>query len=75
MFCEAIQACPETADSRRSLLERTANFDNTSCDFCINIVSHVREILASDDTEKELKQVIAQACSHIGALKDEVCMF
>jgi hypothetical protein len=71
LFCERIHACPETTESRKLSLQRV-NADNTSCDFCINILTHVREILASDDTEREFKQVVVQACSHIGALKDEV---
>lgn len=69
-FCERVHVCPETSALTVNALEQ--NRDNTKCDFCINVVNSLKEIVASPETENEFKECLGNACLHIGALKDEV---
>lgn len=79
-FCEKIGACPSSELSSPALIggledvqssNSQGNVDTPSCDFCLNIITHVREILASKETEQEIKQFAVNACKHVGSLRDE----
>ena len=67
-FCERVGAC----SSDFSAVAPVAMYaNNTSCDFCINIVTHVKGIVSDPQTEKQLKQALENACNHC-PVKDEV---
>lgn len=70
-LCERVHACPLQAST--PAVEAAASIDEgTKCDFCINVVTSLKQLVASPETEKEFKECLGNACFHIGALKDEV---
>lgn len=67
-FCDRIGACA----SDYGLSHPIALYeDSTSCDFCINVVTHVKAIATDPQTEAELKSVLDKTCDHC-PVKDEV---
>ena len=65
-----MHVCPENSSLAANALEQ--NLDDTKCDFCLKVVTSLKEIVASRETENEFKECLGNACLHIGALKDEV---
>lgn len=67
-FCERVGAC---GSDYTAVPPVTLYAENTSCDFWINIMTHVKGIVSDPQTEKELERALANACDHC-PVKDEV---
>lgn len=65
-LCRRVEMCP----GGEVALPLGAN--DTNCDFCINMMTHVKQIVTSQETENELKSQIQQACGYLGSFRDEV---
>ena len=50
----------------------TYSKDDLECEFCEALVKHVREILVSNTTEEEFKQVLQSLCKQTGSFAEQV---
>lgn len=76
-FCMRIDACPTPRSSR--LGEDAASRPpppsprpgDVECDFCMNTLSHVKEIVSSPQTITEVKMVLESGCKAVKELRHE----
>jgi len=66
-FCERIKACQDESP----VDYMTVGTDNTSCDFCINTMTHIRAIVTAPQTEAEFRLQIGKACTFVRTFKSE----
>lgn len=57
------------------LSETTAvkSSEDIQCEFCEALVNHLRDILVSNTTESQFKQVLTSLCQLSGSFAKEVC--
>uniref|UniRef100_A0A023G3H6 Putative prosaposin n=1 Tax=Amblyomma triste TaxID=251400 RepID=A0A023G3H6_AMBTT len=71
-FCAYLGRCPALTQSPPKLrIPPIAHKDNLTCDFCKQIVEHLRQILASNTTEQEFKQALLNFCEVVGSAAEE----
>jgi saposin len=46
--------------------------DDLPCEFCEQLVIHLRDILVANTTEQEFEEVVKGLCKQTGSFKDEV---
>ncbi|XP_054918958.2 uncharacterized protein Sap-r [Dermacentor andersoni] len=74
-FCAYVDRCKAPSPPKLSIPPITAAKDNLTCDFCKQLVEHVRQILASNTTEQEFKQALLNFCEELGAAAEECQSF
>ncbi|RWS15134.1 saposin-like protein [Dinothrombium tinctorium] len=45
--------------------------DNITCQFCVNIITHLKCIVSSKETEAEFKLILSKICTHLGSFRNE----
>jgi len=73
-FCYNIKACEKfsgVVGRLPQVLNGGKYGDNTSCEFCLNIVTHVKEIISSPETQAEVQEVLDNSCKYLGELRNE----
>ena len=48
--------------------------DDPNCDFCVTVVTNVKEIISGGPTELEVKTYVEDACHYLGSFENEVCL-
>ncbi|KAK8771439.1 hypothetical protein V5799_025317 [Amblyomma americanum] len=76
-FCAYLGRCKALTQSppKLSIPPITQLKDNLTCDFCKQVVEHVRQILASNTTEQEFKQALLNFCEELGSAAEECQTF
>lgn len=74
-FCAYVDRCKALSPPKLSIPPITVAKDNLTCDFCKQLVEHVRQILAANTTEQEFKQALLNFCEELGAAAEECQSF
>uniref|UniRef100_A0A1E1X7J6 Putative saposin n=1 Tax=Amblyomma aureolatum TaxID=187763 RepID=A0A1E1X7J6_9ACAR len=72
-FCAYLGHCKALTQSppKLSIPPITQLKDNLTCDFCKQVVEHIRQILASNTSEQEFKQALLNFCEELGPAAEE----
>jgi len=65
-FCREINACQGFTGP----LEPTVS-DDPTCNFCVNVVTNVKDIISGGPTELEVKYFVEDACHYLGSFENE----
>lgn len=68
-FCFGIEACH--SHHLPPLIETDAGNSPIECEFCLNTLTHIKEIVSSPATANEIKSVLSTGCESLKELKDE----
>lgn len=69
-FCLEISACVSKDFDVNSIIRDTVT-DNTTCDFCIEVMTNVRDIITGSATELEVKGFVEDMCHYLGSFENE----
>lgn len=69
-FCDEISACITDGFDLKSIVKVTVT-DNTTCQFCIEVVTNIREIVSGSQTELEVKGFVEDWCHYLGSFENE----
>lgn len=70
-FCAYLNRCKALGSPKLSIQPITILKDNLTCDFCKQIVEHVRQIMAANTTEEEFKQGLLNFCEELSSAAEE----
>ncbi|XP_049272589.1 uncharacterized protein LOC119398702 isoform X7 [Rhipicephalus sanguineus] len=70
-FCAYVDRCKSVNPPKLSIPSLTKANDDLTCDFCKQLVEHVRQMFASNTTEDEFKQALLNFCEELGSAAEE----
>lgn len=70
-FCAYVDRCKALNPPKLSIPPLTRANDNLTCDFCKQLVEHVRQMFAANTTEQEFKQALLNFCEELGSAAEE----
>ncbi|XP_077529784.1 prosaposin [Haemaphysalis longicornis] len=70
-FCAYVNQCKSVAPPKLSIQPIVNVKDNLTCDFCKQMVEHLRQLMAANTTEEEFKQALLNFCEELGPAAEE----
>ncbi|XP_054162734.1 prosaposin-like [Oppia nitens] len=68
-FCDDISACHNNTININTVETNIA--DDPTCNFCVTVVTNVKEIISGGPTELEVKFFVEDACHYLGSFENE----
>uniref|UniRef100_V5H0Q3 Pulmonary surfactant-associated protein B n=1 Tax=Ixodes ricinus TaxID=34613 RepID=V5H0Q3_IXORI len=70
-FCAHLKHCTLVGSTKLEVPVFAKANDDLTCDFCKQLVEHLRQILASNATQEELKEAFLNFCEELGSAAEE----
>jgi saposin len=70
-FCDEISACDNEYLNRNSITKESTVTDNETCQFCIQVITNVKDIISGSQTEIEVKGIVEDWCHYLGSFENE----
>lgn len=70
-FCAHLKHCTLVGSTKLEVPVFAKANDDLTCDFCKQLVEHLRQILASNATQEELKEAFLNFCEELGPAAEE----
>ncbi|CAN7993706.1 unnamed protein product, partial [Ixodes hexagonus] len=70
-FCAHLKHCTLLGSTKLEAPLFTRENDDLTCDFCKQLVEHLREMLAANTTQEEIKQAFLNVCEELGPAAEE----
>ncbi|XP_037274476.1 prosaposin [Rhipicephalus microplus] len=70
-FCAYVDRCKSVNPPKLSIPSLPKANDDLTCDFCKQLVEHVRQMFAANATQEEFKQALLNFCEELGAAAEE----
>ncbi|CAG2184113.1 unnamed protein product, partial [Oppiella nova] len=68
-FCNEISACG--GDTNDNNMVTPSVTDDPSCNFCVTVVTNIKDIVSGGPTELEVKYFVEDACHYLGSFENE----
>ncbi|CAG2120838.1 unnamed protein product, partial [Medioppia subpectinata] len=69
-FCDEISACDSNTSNNNNIVANSVS-DDPSCNFCVTVVTNIKDIVSGAPTELEVKYFVEDACHYLGSFENE----